>query len=149
MKNSWVLAVAFLLAMGLALSAPSLAKARKHKPPVQPKAATQPNDAHYIAGLATANRFLAAWQSNDQPAALPLLTKRAKQQSTEEGVDQFFSGSSLRGFEITHGLALRPGRYQFPIVLLQVDDAGHTHRRMSDVIVTNTGGNDWAVDRLP
>jgi hypothetical protein len=34
-------------------------------------------------------------------------------------------------------------------VLLQTDDSGHTHRRFAELIITNTGKNDWAVDKLP
>lgn len=80
---------------------------------------------------------------------MPLLTNRAKQQSTEEGVDKLFSGPSTRAFEIAHGRHLREGRYEFTIVLLQADDSGHTRRRFGELIVTNTGKNDWAVDKLP
>jgi len=132
-----------LIAIAVALSMPSSAWAKKHKAPVQP------TDSNYIAGLATANHFLAAWQSNDQAAAMPFITNRAKQQSTEEGIDKLFSGSSTRAFEITHGRALRQGRYQFSIVLLQTDDSGHTRRRFAEIVITNTGKNDWAVDKLP
>jgi hypothetical protein len=34
-------------------------------------------------------------------------------------------------------------------VLLQNDDSGRTHRRFTELIITNTGNNDWAVDKLP
>ena len=140
---SRALQIATLIAIAFAFSVPTLASAKKHKAPAQP------TDSNYIAGLATANRFLAAWQSNDQAAAMPLITNRAKQQSTEEGIDKLFDGSSARAFEITRGRALRQGRYQFSIVLLQEDDSGHTHRRFSELIITNAGKNDWAVDKLP
>ena len=136
------------LACGVALTvaspAPALARGKKHKP-----TASTPADSNYLAGLSAANRFLAAWQSNDQAAALPLITTRAKQQTTEEGVDKLFSGSSARAFEITRGQALRQGRYEFSIVLLQADESGRTRRRFADIIVVNTGKNDWAVDKLP
>ena len=131
------------IAMALVLLAPAPVSAKKHKAPAQP------TDSNYIAGLGIANRFLAAWQSNDQAAAMPLITTRAKEQSTEEGVDQLFSGSSNRGFEITRGHPLRQGRYQFSIVLLQTDASGHARRRFAELIITKTGKNDWAVDKLP
>ena len=133
-----------LLALATALCASPLAWGKKHK-----AAAAVPADSNYLAGLSAANRFLAAWQSNDQASALPLITNRAKQQTTEEGLDKLFSGSSARAFEITRGRALRPGRYQFSIVLLQSDDSGHPRRRFAELIVVNTGKNDWAVDKLP
>ena len=136
------------IACGVALAitscAPALAWGKKHK-----AAAPAPADSNYLFGLSAANRFLAAWQSNDQAAALPLITNRAKQQATEDGVDKLFSGSSTRAFEITRGRALRQGRYQFSIVLLQADDSGHTRRRFAELVVVNTGKNDWAVDKLP
>lgn len=135
--------VSCLIAVALAFFASPVAWAKKHK------AATQPTDSNYIAALATANRFLATWQDNDQAAAMPWITNRAKQQSTEEGVDKLFSGSSIRAFEISRGRLVRRGRYQFSIVLLQNDDSGHTRRRFTELIITNTGNNDWAVDKLP
>jgi hypothetical protein len=131
------------MAITVALSATPPAWATKRKVPAKP------TDANYIAALAVTNRFLAAWQSNDQAAAMPLITNRAKQQSTEEGIDKLFSGSSTRAFEITRGRILRPGRYLFPTVLLQADEAGNLHRRFADFVITNTGKNDWAVDKLP
>ena len=135
--------VSCLFAIALTFLVSPAASAKKHK------TATQPTDSNYIAALATANRFLATWQDNDQAAAMPWITKRAKQQSTEEGVDKLFSGSSTRAFEISRGRLVRQGRYQFYIVLLQNDDYGHTHRRFTELIIANTGNNDWAVDKLP
>jgi hypothetical protein len=131
-----------LLAL-LLLGASSEARMKKHK------VAAMPVDGNYIAGLTAANRFLVAWQNNDQAQAMPLLTNRAKQQSTEEGVDKLFDGGSLRAFEIAHGRPERQGGYVFPVVLLQTDDAGRVRRRFGDISVTNVGKDDWAVDRLP
>jgi hypothetical protein len=141
--KSRIAAIACSITMALALLAPPPVSAKKHKAPAQP------TDSNYIAGLGMANRFLAAWQSDDQAAAMPLITTRAKEQSTEEGVDRLFSGSSNRAFEITRGHPLPEGRYQFSIVLLQTDDSGHTRRRFAELIITKTGKNDWAVDKLP
>ena len=132
------------VALAISLGAPPPAWGKKHK-----AATPAPADANYLAGLSAANRFLAAWQINDQAAALTVITNRAKQQATEEGLDKFFSGSSARAFEITRGRGLRPGRYQFSVVLLQADESGRTRRRFADLIVVNAGKNDWAVDKLP
>jgi hypothetical protein len=142
-RLSQSLRMACVVAVTLSLSVPGPAWGKKRKAPAQPA------DANYIAGLATANHFLEAWQGNDQAAAMPLITNRAKQQATEDGLDLLFSGPSSRAFEIAHGRALRAGRYQFSIVLLQTDDSGHTRRRIGDLVITNTGKNDWAVDKLP
>jgi hypothetical protein len=141
-KSSRIAALACAITIAFALT-PAPVWAKTHK------VLAQPTDSNYIAGLGIANRFLAAWQSNDQAAAMPLVTTRAKERSTEEGVDQLFSGSSDRAFEITRGHLLRQGRYQFSIVLLQADDSSHTRRRFAELIITKTGKNDWAVDKLP
>jgi hypothetical protein len=130
--------------IALALSASPQTWAKKRKAPAQPAA-----DSNYVAGLATANRLLDAWQNNDLAGAMPLITNRAKQQATEEGLDKLFSGPTMRAFEISRGRSLRPDSYQFSIVLLQADDSGHTRRRFAELVVINTGKNDWAVDKLP
>ena len=142
--NSSRIRLLCLFALGTALCASPLAWGKRHK-----VAVAAPADSNYLGGLSAANRFLAAWQSNDQASAIPLITNRAKQQTTEDGLDKLFSGPSARAFEITRGRALRPGRFQFSIVLLQSDDSGHTRRRFAELIVVNTGKNDWAVDKLP
>lgn len=106
--------------------------------------------ANYIAALATANRFLSAWQSNDQEAGLLLLTDRAKHKSSEAGIDTLFGGSSLRAFEIVRGRPLGNRRYEFPVVLLQATgESKQVHRKFTRIVVANTGKNDWAVDTLP
>ena len=135
--------LACLLAVAAILSPSTPAWAKKRKPPANAA------DGNYVAALAVANRFLAAWQSNDQAAAMPLITNHAKQQSSEDDIEKLFGGPVNRAFEIPHGKALRAGRYRFAAVLLQTDDSGKTHRRFADFVVINTGKNDWAVDKLP
>jgi hypothetical protein len=133
--------------MSVTLAFSSFIWARKHT------ASTTATDTSYIAALSTANRFLAAWQSRDQEAALPLITNHAKQQSTEAGIDKLFiessDGSSARAFEIAHGRQLSRGRYQFPVVLLEAGESGRTRRRFTGIVILNTSKNDWAVDKLP
>ncbi len=129
------------ISVALALSLPSWAKKRK--------TLSTPTDVNYTAALATANRFLAAWQNNDQEAGLPLITNRAKHQSTEADIDALFSGSSARAFEIAHGRQLSRSRYQFPVLLLQADESGRARRRFTGIVIIETGKNDWAVDKLP
>ncbi len=133
----------FLVVMSVALAFSPPTRAKKLK------ASTQPTDANYIAALATANRFLAAWQSNDQEAGLPLITNHAKHQSTEAGIDELFSGPAIRAFEIAHGRQLSRGRYLFPLVLLESFEPSRTRRRFTRIVILNTGKNDWAVDKLP
>ena len=118
----------------------------------KPKPAAAP-DADYVAALATANRFLHAWQTQDHEAGLLLLTDAAKKQTSEDRLEMFFSssGSSREGFEINHGKRLKAGRYQFPVALWQIvpgkDRKPHPH--FSEIIVVRTGKDEWAIDKLP
>jgi hypothetical protein len=108
----------------------------------------------YVVALATANDFLHAWQVRDQETALLLLTDRLKQRTSEPALISFFvSGASQRqGYEIGRGKKLAPGRYQFPVSLLQ-ERAVATSKRMrapaSVLVVIREGKNDWAIDQLP
>ena len=106
-------------------------------------------DSTYTAALGVANRFLAAWQSNDQEAGILLLTDRAKHKSSEAGIDSLFSGSSQRAFEVVRGRLLGNHRYEFPVVLLQTGESKQVHRKFTKIVIANTGTNDWAVDTLP
>ena len=129
--------------MSVALAFSSFTGAKK------PKASAPPSDPNYVAALATANRFLAAWQNHDQEAGLPLLTNRAKHQSSEAEIDALFSDSAARAFEIFHGRQLSHDRYLFPVLLLQTSAPAHTRRKFTRILIVNTGKNDWAVDKLP
>lgn len=107
-----------------------------------------------MVALATANDFLHAWQVRDQETGLLLLTDRLKQRTSEPALISFFvSGASQRlGYEIGRGKKLAPGRYQFPVSLLQ-ERAAATSKRMrapaSVLVVIREGKNDWAIDQLP
>src|SRR5581483_5660789 len=61
----------------------------------------------YVAALATANRFLSAWQARDHETGLVLLTDSAKKHSSQEQVESFFSSPSQGSFEITRGKKLK------------------------------------------
>jgi len=134
--------VCVLLALTIAFSPTSPAKKRRVTTPAV--------EVRYIAALATANRFLTAWQSSDQEAALLLLTDRAKHKASEAGIDALFHGPRGRAFEIVHGRPLNQSRYQFPVVLLQVSgETNQPHRKFTNIVIANSGKNDWAVDTLP
>ena len=122
--------------------------------PLQPLAAkTNPTaalDPGYVPALAAADRLLQAWQSGDPESGLVLLTTHAKQAATTEAVERFFSDPGSSAYEIVHGKLLKPGRYEFPVVLvLGGAKNSHPRRRFSSIIVVNTGNHDWAVDKLP
>lgn len=101
----------------------------------------------YVAALNAANRFLHAWQSGDLEAGMVLLTDHARHEENPERFEQFFSSGSDRGYEISHGAGGR-GRYRFAVVLVTTQGL-RVQRRPSEIVVVNTGRNDWAVDKLP
>jgi hypothetical protein len=106
-----------------------------------------PTDPGYVFALATANRFLHAWQTGDLETGMVLLSDRARHSQDPEKFEQFFSGAADRAFEITSGQGNR-GRYQFAVALLTTEGT-RLRRRFSEIIVVNTGKNDWVVDKLP
>jgi len=115
---------------------------RKHR-----SNAPTPADPSYVLALATANRFLHAWQMGDLETGMVLLSDHVRHSQDPEKVEQFFSGDADRAFEITRGQG-NLGRYRFAIVL--VTAAGpRVRRRLAEIIVVNTGKNDWVVDKLP
>ena len=96
---------ALLLALALAL--PVAAKS---------KASGAPGE-EYVAALATANRFLHAWQSGDLENGVVLLSDGLRHAQNADKLESFFSASGERAFEISTGRG-HPGRYSFPIVLV-------------------------------
>jgi len=105
-------------------------------------------DAGYVPALAAADHLLHAWQSGDAESGIVLLTTHAKQSASTDVVERFFSDPGPSAYEITRGKLLKPGRYEFPVVLV-LGGAKHPRRRFSSIVVVNTGNNDWAVDKLP
>ncbi len=105
-------------------------------------------DSGYISALAIADRFLQAWQAGDTENGIALLTSRAKETATTDGVDRFFSNSTPSAYEIGRGKLLQHGRYEFPVVLVSASN-NRPRRRFSSIVIVNTGHNDWAVDKLP
>ena len=104
------------------------------------------NDPGYVFALGTANRFLHAWQTGDLENGMVLLDDHVRRSQNSESLEQFFSSPSDRAYEIGRGQG-HPGRYRFPVVL--VTKTGGLHRAFSEIIVVNTGKNDWVVDKLP
>ncbi|MGA9039158.1 MAG: hypothetical protein WB421_01360 [Terriglobales bacterium] len=133
------------LCAALALTSAPLSAKSKHSTTGLP-------DREYVAALGTANHFLTAWQTQDHEAGIILLTDAAKHQVSEDRLQTFFApGSSIQqGYEISHGKKLKPGRYVFPVTLFEIGaDHKWVHPRFSQIIVVNTGKDDWAVDKLP
>jgi hypothetical protein len=107
-------------------------------------------DSSYLPALASADRFLQAWQSGDVENGMVLLTDHAKEAVNTDVFETFFSNHELAGYEIDRGKLVKHGRYEFPIVLVTGNPKSiHVRRRFSSIVVVNTGNNEWAVDKLP
>ena len=110
-------------------------------------------DRDYVSALSAADRFLHAWQTDDEEAGILMLTDHLKQRSNEESVHEFFSADPLRAsYEIGRGRKLSSGHYEFPVTLLQAPSHNGprwTHPQSSALIVVKAGKTDWAVDKLP
>ena len=112
--------------------------------------ARSPVDQDYIAALAAANRFLQAWQNQDHESAIILLSDKLKQHTSEQALETFFTPAdrSAQAYEISSGRKLAAGRYLFTVKLFN-STTGTVRHRPSHLVVTRTGRNDWAIDKLP
>jgi hypothetical protein len=138
---AFVLLAVFLAAI---LYAPAAGKTRP-----SPSISTR-SDPAYISALAAANRFLQAWQNQDHETGLLMLTDAAKQLSSEEGLELFFSSGSDSAYEIARGRKLKAGRYAFPITLFAFHSGNPPdHPQKSEIVVVQSGRNEWAIDKLP
>jgi hypothetical protein len=111
-------------------------------------AASTASDADYVTALAAADRFLQAWQSNDAETGIALLTAHAKKNANKDELERFFISAEPSAYEINRGKRLRRGRYEFAVALL-TGESKKMHRKFSTIVIVNTGGNDWAIDKLP
>lgn len=140
-----ILVIVFLqLLPGLVVPS-ALAKSKTAAPPV---------DTEYVSALGTANDFLHAWQIQDREAGILLLTDRVKQSTTEDSLVRFFSRTApkAQSFEIQRGRKLGPGRYRFPVTLLQqpADTRAKWMRpQLSSLVVVRRGSSEWSIDKLP
>jgi hypothetical protein len=105
-------------------------------------------DPDYPSALAAADHFLQAWQSNDIENGIALLTVHAKKNANKDELEAFFTSGEPAAYEINRGKRIRSGRYEFAIVLV-TGKSQKLHRKFSTIVIVNTGGNDWAVDKLP
>jgi len=107
-----------------------------------------PLDPGYVFALAAANQFLHAWQTGDLEAGMVLLSDGVRHSQNADKLEQFFSNGKDRAFEITRGHG-HQGRYSFPLVLVTPRGSSHVTRRFSEIVLVETGKNDWVVDKLP
>src|SRR5215469_4433254 len=104
-------------------------------------------DPLYPAALATANRFLHAWQTQDHETGIMMLTDAAREHASPERLQEFFSPGPDAAFEIQRGKRVN-GQYVFPVVLFGLSET-NPHRHACSVVITKMGKSDWAVDKLP
>jgi hypothetical protein len=105
-----------------------------------------PTDPGYVYALAAASHFLHAWQTADLEDGMVLLSDNIRHSHNADKLEDFFS-SGDRAFEISRGKG-HQGRYVFPVVLITLRGS-HVTRRASEIILIETGKNDWVVDKLP
>jgi len=117
--------------------------AHRSKKPLHPKA-----DPAYSSALAAANRFLHAWQTQDHETGIVMLSDAAREHVSPEQLQEFFSPSEVAAFEIEHGRKLNARSYLFPVVLFGMT-GGHEPPHACNVVLTRSGKDDWAVEKLP
>jgi len=140
-RNPRALIRIFLASLLLLPAVPSRAKSRPATPPV---------DRDYTAALATADRFLQAWQTRDSESGISLLTDQARRRTDENSLQHFFATGDLQSsFEIGHGKRLATGRYAFPVSLFHNQQRRWTRPQISTLVVVRAGKHDWAIDKLP
>jgi len=126
------------------LMAPLWIWAGSHSHPAKQEA---PSDSGYVFALGAANHFLHAWQTGDLENGMVELSDGIRHSQNADKLELFFSSGAGGGFEIARGHG-HPGRYSFPVVLVTARRS-HLTRRSSEIVVVETGKNDWVVDKLP
>ena len=80
-----------------------------------------------------------------------MLTDIAKQHSSEDRMELFFSSGRDAAYEIARGKKLKAGRYAFPVALFASDSEATSYARpqRSEIVVVRAGKDEWAIDKLP
>jgi hypothetical protein len=106
------------------------------------------SDPSYSTALATANRFLHAWQTQDHEAGIMMLSDSARERTSLDQLQAFFSPSDQAAFEIQHGTRINGGEYVFPVVLFGVTESVQ-RPHFCRIVILRTSKGDWVVDKLP
>ncbi len=135
-----------LIVLSLALQASTVSIANTKR-----IAALPVSEPGYKSALAAANRFLQAWQNQDHETGLLMLTDVAKQGSSPDRMDNFFSSGNDAAYEIARGRKLKAGRYAFPVTLFvsHPDQMKSGRPQKSEIVMVLAGKDEWAVDKLP
>ena len=128
---------------GVLLFSLQLQAANSHKRHSSPA----PADPGYTLALSAANHFLHAWQSGDLETGVVLLSDSVRHSQNPDKFEEYFTSTGDRGFEIARGIG-KHDRYRFAVALV-TNEAGRIRRRFSEIVVVNSGKNNWAIDKLP
>jgi hypothetical protein len=105
-------------------------------------------DPLYGSALAAANRFLRAWQDQDQETGIMMLSDTARQSLSPDKLQAFFSPGPDAAYEIARGSRVNSGGFEFPVVLFGAS-AKPSHPHACTVVLTRSGKSDWVIDKLP
>lgn len=105
------------------------------------------SDPAYSSALQAADNFLHAWQTQNHEAGIMMLSDHARQVVSPDQMEQFFSPDANAAFEIEHGRRRKSGGYAFPVVLFGASSEHRVH--FGEIVMVQSGKNDWAVERLP
>lgn len=105
--------------------------------------------ANYMLALKTADRFLTAWMSDGFDVAESLLDDRLKS-DLDGDFESFMSSPCPCAYEINHGKKVRPGSYEFPVVLFR-PPAGNSRISVQNsvIVVSKTSADRWVIEKLP
>lgn len=121
--------------------------------PLHGRSKPQPVDRDYLSALDIADKFLGAWQTQDQETAILLLTDRLRDPSQEDRLQALFSApsGSHSAYELCRGRKLAAGRYEFPIVLFRTSESSPRwqHPHSATLIIVRSGKGEWLLDKLP
>lgn len=80
-----------------------------------------------------------------------MLTDAAKQSSSADHLEVFFTSGPDAAYEIARGKKLKAGRYAFPITLFpsRAENIKPGSRQRSEIVVVRAGKDEWAIDKLP
>jgi hypothetical protein len=121
---------------------------KKSKPP-------EDIDQNYISALASAERFLFAWQTRDASDGLALLSNRLRAAHQTSFLQHYIIGDenpAHAAFEISNGKKLPDGRYAFEVRLFE-NQRGEFWQgkrpKPSRIVMAASDLDRWLVDELP
>lgn len=77
-----------------------------------------------------------------------MLSDTARQSLSPDKLQSFFSPGPDAAYEIARGKRVNPGAFEFPAVLFGAFGTP-SRPHVCRVVVTRSGKNEWAIDKLP